>query len=398
MHAVLDQVLAVAQQLGASDVHLKVGLPPVFRIQGKLRTVRDVPPLSGELLGVFASSLMNQRQRAEFERSYDVDVGYGAPDGCRYRINIFQQLGHLGMVMRLIPPEVPAFSSLNLPAVVLRLAQETNGLVLVTGVTGSGKSTTLAAMIDDINVRRSCHILTVEDPVEYVFRDRQSVVNQRELGADTVSYAQALRAGLRQDPDVILVGEMRDRETMETALTAAETGHLVLSTLHTVDTVETINRIVAAFPPHQQLQVRYQLAAVLRGVVSQRLLSRIDQRGMVPAVEILVATARVRELVQDPARTRELHSVIAEGRVPYGMVSFDQSLIELVQRGLVAYEEAIRYATNADDFALHFRGVSSGAEPIWKAPQTHGQSGPGPTAEPQVASDEDGLAIERFSK
>jgi twitching motility protein PilT len=357
---VLDRVLGAARQLGASDVHLKAGLPPIFRIKGELRTVREVPAISCEVIANFAFGMMNERQRADFDTTWDVDLAYGTADGARFRVNVFQQRGQIGMVMRLIPPEVPSFDKLNLPSTVLKLADEMRGLVLVTGITGSGKSTTLAALVDYINQTQASHIVTIEDPIEYTFRDRRSVVNQRELGFDTKTFARALRAALRQDPDVIFVGEMRDLETTEIALIAAETGHLVLSTLHTVDAVETVNRVISIFSPHQQNQVRLQLAAVLKGVVSQRLVPRADGKGMVPACEIMVASARVRELIENAERTREIRDAIAQGRDPYGMVSFDQSLIDLVQRRLVSYEEALRHSTTPDDFALAFRGVTGG--------------------------------------
>src|SRR5436190_3017495 len=288
MSQILDRVLTAARQLGASDVHLKAGLPPIFRIKGDLRTVRDVPALTREAIAQFAVHMMNDRQRAEFEQNLDIDLAYGTPDGVRYRVNLFQQRGSVGMVLRLIPPEVPPFAQLNLPQTVLDLANNNRGVVLVTGATGSGKSTTLAAMIDFVNTQQAYHIVTIEDPIEYAFRDKRSVVNQRELGFDTKSFSKALRAAMRQDPDVILVGEMRDLETTEIAMVAAETGHLVLSTLHTVDATETINRIISIFPPHQQVQVRLQLAGILKGVISQRLVPRADGKGMVPAVEIMV--------------------------------------------------------------------------------------------------------------
>jgi twitching motility protein PilT len=364
MNSNLDRVLQAARQLGASDVHLKVGLPPIFRIRGDLRTVRDVPPLSRDAIQAFALDLMNERQREIFETTWDIDLAYGTADGVRYRVNVFQQRGNIGLVMRLIPPDVPPFERLNLPKAVLDLAANQRGLVLVTGVTGSGKSTTLAAMVDAINARRACHILTVEDPIEYAFKDRRSVINQREIGFDTLSFGKALRAALRQDPDVILVGEMRDLETIEIAITAAETGHLVLSTLHTLDAVETVNRVVSVYPPHQQGQARLQLAGVLKGVLSQRLVPRADGKGMIPAVEVLINTARVRELISDPKRTREIHDAIASGRDPYGMVTFDQSLMELVRRKLVTYDEALEHATNADDFALRYRGIGRGDEAV----------------------------------
>jgi twitching motility protein PilT len=359
---VLDRVLQAARQLGASDVHLKVGLPPIFRVKGDLRTVANVPPMTKEAVEEFGQSMMNPRQRDLFEKNWDVDLAYSTADGFRYRVNVLQQRGCMGIVMRLIPPNVPPFERLNLPHKVLELADEERGLLLVTGITGSGKSTTLAAMVDYINATRAVHIVTIEDPIEYAFKDRRSVINQREVGFDTLSFARALRASLRQDPDVILVGEMRDLETTEIAMTAAETGHLVLSTLHTVDAVETINRIVSIYPPHQQEQARLQLCSVIKGVVSQRLVPRADGMGMVPAVEILISTARVRELIADVTRTRELHEAISTGRDPYGMISFDQSLTELVKNRFVTYEDAIAASTNPDDFALYFRGVSKGGQ------------------------------------
>ncbi|HTE51155.1 MAG TPA: type IV pilus twitching motility protein PilT [Kofleriaceae bacterium] len=393
----LERVLTAARQLGASDVHLKAGLPPIFRIKGELRTVRDVPALTRESIASFAVHLMNERQRAEFEASMDLDLAYSTPDGVRYRVNLFQQRGAVGMVMRLIPPEVPPFERLHLPETVLRLADNTRGMVLVTGVTGSGKSTTLAAMVDYINQRRAFHIVTVEDPIEYTFRDKRSVVNQREVGFDTRSFSRALRAALRQDPDVILVGEMRDLETTEIAMTAAETGHLVLSTLHTIDATETINRIISMFPTHQQMQVRLSLAGILRGVLSQRLLPRADGKGMVPSLEILVNTDRVREMIEDPMRTREIKDAIAQGVHPYGMSTFDQSLAELVKSRHITYEEAVRHSTSPSDFALLFRGVSGGGSgEEWD----HAQSAPttSPTATSPLKGRSSELEIERFSK
>src|SRR5512134_3144647 len=358
MSQILDRVLTAARQLGASDVHMKAGLPPIFRIKGELRTVRDVPALTREAIATFAVHMMNDRQRADFENNMDVDLAYGTPDGVRYRVNLFQQRGSIGMVMRLIPPEVPAFERLNLPSTVLSLADNARGIVLVTGVTGSGKSTTLAAMVDYINQKQASHIVTIEDPIEYTFRDKRSVINQREVGFDTMTFGRALRAALRQDPDVILVGEMRDQETAQIAITAAETGHLVLSTLHTVDATETVNRIISMYPTHQQGQARLSLASVLRGVISQRLLPRADGKGMVPALEIMVNTERVREMIEEPTRTREIKTAIQEGLHPYGMMTFDQSLATLVKQRLVTYEEAVKHSTSPSDFALLFRGVS----------------------------------------
>jgi twitching motility protein PilT len=335
----------------------------MFRIKGDLRTVRDVPALTREAIAQFAVHMMNDRQREEFETNLDIDLAYGTPDGVRYRVNLFQQRGSVGMVLRLIPPEVPPFDRLNLAQAVLDLANTGRGIVLVTGATGSGKSTTLAAMIDYINTQHAYHIVTVEDPIEYTFRDKRSVLNQREIGFDTMSFSRALRAALRQDPDVILVGEMRDFETAQIAMTAAETGHLVLSTLHTVDATETVNRIISMFPTHQQQQARLTLASVLRGVISQRLLPRADGKGMVPALEIMINTERVREMIEEPTRTREIKGAIAEGMHPYGMITFDQSLSALVKQRLVTYEEAVKHSSSPSDFALLFRGVSASATP-----------------------------------
>ena len=373
---VFDRVLQAARQLGASDVLLKSGQPPIFRIKGELRTIQNVPPLSRDVIATFAHNIMNPRQREEFDTRFECDLAYSTPDGVRYRINAFHQRGNVGMVLRVIPPDIPAFETLGLPPVVLKLAEEPRGLVLVTGVTGSGKSTTLAAMIDHINAKRAGHVVTVEDPIEYVFRDKRSVITQREVGLDTLSFSRALRAALRQNPDVIFVGEMRDVETCEIALLAAETGHMVLSTLHTVDAVETINRVISIFPPHQQTQVRLQLAGILRGIVSQRLVPRADGNGMLPAVEVLVGTGRVKELIEDAQRTSQLRDAIAQGREPYGMVSFDQSLTELVHKKLVTYADAVRYSTNPDDFALYFRGVSQSTDVDWNKPKARAATPP----------------------
>lgn len=370
----LDRVLSAARQLGASDVHLKAGLPPIFRIKGELRTVRDVPALTAEDIAAFAASISSESQKQKLETDMDLDLAHSTADGVRYRVNLFRQRGVTGAVLRLIPPEVPPFDRLHLPEVLIKLADTARGMVLVTGVTGSGKSTSLAAMVDHINRHRAAHIVTVEDPIEYTFRDKRSVINQREVGFDTLSFATALRAALRQDPDVILVGEMRDAETAAIALTAAETGHLVLSTLHTVDATETINRIVSMFPTHQQLQARLSLASVLRGVVSQRLLPRADGKGMVPAVEVLINTERAREMIEDPHRTREIQSVIEQGKHPYGMMSFDQSLAELVKNRLVSYDEAVKHSTSPSDFALLFRGIRGGSNQ-WQAQPKEGNDG-----------------------
>ena len=360
MNEIFDRVLAAARKLGASDIHLKVGLPPVFRIRGALRTLKDVPPMTSDVIMTFAMNIMSDHTHEKFMTQHEVDLAYATPDGLRYRVNVFRQRGECGMVMRVIAADIPPFERLNLPNRVKELAREQRGMVLVTGITGSGKSTTLASLLNVINIERACHIITIEDPIEYVFQDRRSVVNQREIGFDTLNFSNALRAALRQDPDVVLVGEMRDHETIQTAMLAAETGHLVFSTLHTLDATETIARIVQIFPPHQQHAIRLQLASILGAVVSQRLLPRADGRGMIPAVEVMVNTPRIRDMIIDPTRTVEVVDAIRDGAHPYGMISFDQSLTELVQRELVTYEMALAASTNPDDFALYFRGVASG--------------------------------------
>jgi twitching motility protein PilT len=361
MNEIFDRVLQAARKLGASDVHLKVGLPPVFRIRGSLRTLKDVPPMTSDVINTFAVNIMTEKTHTKFMDTCDVDLAYATPDGLRYRVNVFKQRGETGMVMRVIAADIPAFERLNLPGRVRDLAKEHRGMVLVTGITGSGKSTTLASLINLINTERAAHIITIEDPIEYVFRDHRSVVNQRELGFDTHTFSAALTAALRQDPDVVLVGEMRNLETIETGMLAAETGHLVFSTLHTLDAQETIARIVQMHPPHQQNAIRLQLASILTAIVSQRLLPRADGRGMIPAVEVLINTPRIRDLIADETRTHEIVDAIKEGAHPYGMISFDQSLTELVKRNLITYEVALAAATNPDDFALHFRGVGSGS-------------------------------------
>jgi twitching motility protein PilT len=361
----LNDILTIAIKGLASDIHLKAGLPPLFRVDGALVPLKNGERLTPEQLHNVATSIMTPGQKAHFDKYHEVDLAYSIAGLGRFRVNAFMQRGTVGIVFRVIPFGVKTIEALVLPKVVERVAMEPRGLVLVTGPTGSGKSTTLAAMIDYINTNRTCHIITIEDPIEFLIRDKRSIVNQREIGVDTNSFATALRAALRQDPDVILVGEMRDFETIETALTAAETGHLVLSTLHTIDAAETITRIVSVFPPHQQPQIRLQLASIIKGVISQRLVPRADGKGRVPAVEILVASARVRECIADPEMTKELNDAIAKGFTTYGMQSFDQSLMQHVKSGLITYEEALLHVSNPDDFALRFKGISGTSDSSW---------------------------------
>ena len=361
----LDEILKVALKGGASDIHLKSGLPPMFRVDGALVPLKNGERLLPEDMIKIAQSIMNDVQRARFEEKRECDLAYGIAGLGRFRVNVFQQRGTVGIVFRVIPFGVKTMEQLHLPKVIEKIAMEHRGLILVTGTTGSGKSTTLASMIDHINSNRTCHIMTIEDPIEFLIRDRRSIVNQREIGVDTQTFSNALRAALRQDPDVILVGEMRDFETIETAITAAETGHLVMSTLHTLDATETINRIISVFPPYQQKQVRLQLASILKAVISQRLVPRADGKGRVPALEVMIASARIKECISDKDRTKEIHDAIAKGFTSYGMQTFDQSLMAHVKGGLVTYDEALKHVSNRDDFALRFKGIASTSDGTW---------------------------------
>ena len=376
----LNEILKIALKGSASDIHLKPGLPAMFRVDGTLVPLKNGDRLAPDEVQKMAFGIMNPVQKQRFEETREVDLAYGIAGLGRFRVNVFQQRGTIGIVFRVIPFGVKSIEQLVLPKVIEQIAMEQRGLVLVTGTTGSGKSTTLAAMIDYINSNRTCHIMTIEDPIEFLIRDRRSIVNQREIGVDTQSFANALRAALRQDPDVILVGEMRDFETIETAITAAETGHLVMSTLHTLDATETINRIISVFPPYQQKQVRIQLASILKAVISQRLVPRADGKGRVPALEVLISTARVRECIGDKDRTKEIHDAIAKGFTTYGMQTFDQSLMHHVKNELVTYEEALKHVSNPDDFALRFRGIASTSDSQWDNFED-GESGEAPAEE-----------------
>ncbi|MGE5815978.1 MAG: type IV pilus twitching motility protein PilT [Acidobacteriota bacterium] len=358
----LVELLTSAVRAGASDLHLKVGSYPMMRVSGSLLPISTLARVEQADTAALAASMLAPEQREKFERLREIDLAYSQSGLGRFRVNIFQQRGSIGIVMRVIPTKVPTIDELNLPPVLKKIADEERGLVLVTGTTGSGKSTTLAAMIDHINRTTACHVMTVEDPIEYLHRDNLSMINQREVLVDTPSFAHALRSALRQDPDVILVGEMRDFETIETALAAAETGHLVFSTLHTVDATETINRIIAVFPPHQQRQVRLQLASVLRAAISQRLLPRADGLGRVPGVEVLIGTPFIRDCIIDKDKTNQIPGAIAAGTSQYGMQTFDQSIFGLYEHGLVSLEEALRWASNVDEFKLRIQGISGTAD------------------------------------
>jgi len=355
----INDLLKLAIDHGASDLHLKVGSHPVIRVDGALRPMVDCKRLMQEDTIAMAFSIMDAKQKEKFKTNLELDIAYSVPGLGRFRVNIFQQRGTVGIVCRVIPIGIKTIRDLQLPPILEKISQEQRGLVLCTGTTGSGKSTTLAAMIDSINGTRSEHIITIEDPIEFLHRDKKSIVNQREVGIDTRSFAAALRVALREDPDVILVGEMRDYETIETALLAAETGHLVFSTLHTLDATETINRVIAVFPPHQQKQIRLQLAGVLRAVISLRLLPRADGKGRVPAVEVMITTSTIRDCVENKEKTKLIRDYIEQGYSQYGMQTFDQSLYFLYTQGFISLEEALRRATNPDEFKLRIQGVQS---------------------------------------
>jgi len=355
----INDILKVAVERKASDTHLKVGSHPVLRIDGRLQVMTEFKRMMQEDTIAMAFSMMSSRQKERFKQNLEIDIAYSVPGLGRFRCAIFQQRGSVGMVLRLIPARILTFKELMLPPVLERISEEQRGLVLVTGTTGSGKSTTLASMIDYINARRVEHVMTIEDPIEFLHRDKKSIINQREVEVDTRGFSIALRSALRQDPDVILVGEMRDYETIETALLAAETGHLVLSTLHTLDATETVNRIIAVFPPHQQKQIRIQLAAVIKSIISMRLLPRADGLGRVPAIEVLIATAYIRDCIENKEKTKLIRDAIHQGTSQYGMQTFDQSLYLLYKNGLITLEEALRRATNPDEFKLKIQGIQS---------------------------------------
>ncbi|HEV2490782.1 MAG TPA: type IV pilus twitching motility protein PilT [Candidatus Acidoferrales bacterium] len=362
MAVAIDDLLRRAVENKASDLHLKVGNHPYLRVDGILQPVAEVPRITPEEMLSMAFSMMTNRQKQKFKETAELDMAYGVAGLGRFRVNVFQQRGNVGMVLRVIPTKIRTIEELNLPSVLDKICEEQRGLVLVTGTTGSGKSTTLAAMIDRVNSIRPEHIITIEDPIEYLHRDKKGFINQREVEVDTSTFSTALRAALRQDPDVILVGEMRDLETISTALLAAETGHLVLSTLHTLDATETIQRIIAVFPPPEQKQIRLQLATTLKAVVSQRLVRRSDGIGRVPAVEVLIATNYIRDCIINPDKTRLIRDALAAGTSQYGMQTFDQSIFDLYTRNLITLEEAMIRASNPDEFKLRIQGVRSAAD------------------------------------
>jgi twitching motility protein PilT len=353
----IDDLLRVACENKASDLHLKVGNYPYNRIDGELAPLTQFARISSEDMLNMAFSMMSNRQKQKFKEETELDMAYGVAGLGRFRVNVFQQRGNVGMVLRVIPTKIRTLEELYLPKVIDKICEERRGMVLVTGTTGSGKSTTLAAMIDRINSTRTDHIITIEDPIEFLHRDKKGFVNQREIGVDTSRFSTALRASLREDPDLILVGEMRDLETIGTALLAAETGHMVFSTLHTLDATETIQRVIAVFPPPEQKQIRLQMASTLKAIVSQRLVRKSDGIGRVPAVEVLIATEFIRDCIINPDKTRMIHDAIASGVSQYGMQTFDQSLYDLYTQGLITLEEALIRSTNPDEFKLRIQGI-----------------------------------------
>ncbi len=358
----INDLLRIAIEREASDLHLKVGNHPIIRVHGELIPLVELKRLVPEDTIAMAYSIMNNQQKEKFKKNMEIDMAYSVPGLGRFRCNIFYQRGAIGIVLRIIPSKIRTIRELLLPPVLEEICMEKRGLVLVTGTTGSGKTTTLSAMIDYINTHRVEHIITIEDPIEYLHRDKKSIVNQREVGVDTESFAVALRSALREDPDVILVGEMRDYETIETAIVAAETGHLVLSTLHTLDAPETINRIISVFPPYHHKQVRIQLASVLKAVISMRLLPRADGKGRVPAVEVMITTPFIRDCIINKEKTHLIREAIKQGVSQYGMQTFDQSLFKLYEAKLITLEEALKWASNPDELKLKIMGIQSASE------------------------------------
>ncbi len=360
----IEQLLREMVNRKASDLHLRVGVPPVYRINGALQRLFDVR-IDSAMMDSFLDDIMNRDQKQRFEANKECDFAVGARDMGRFRVNVFRQRGTIAVVIRHIKAVIPAFEDLHLPEVIRDLALTKRGLVLVTGTTGSGKSTTLASMIDYINQKESVNVITVEDPIEYLYRDNVAIISQREIGVDTLSYANALRAALRQDPDVLLVGEIRDLETMQIALTAADTGHMVFATIHTTNAVETIHRILSMYPPHQHDEIRLLLAEVLVGIISLRLLPTKDGKGRVPAAEILVNTGAIKEYIQDKNKIDMVEQAVAEGHIQYHSQTFDQALLELYQNEQISLETAMNAATNRDDFDLKIRGISGTSDRGW---------------------------------
>ena len=360
----IEQLLRAMVDNKASDLHIRTGVPPIYRINGALTKIFETRVDPG-MMDSFLDDIMNRDQKLRFEQNKECDFAVGARDMGRFRVNVFRQRGTIAVVIRHIKAKIPAFEELHLPEIIRDMALTRRGLVLVTGTTGSGKSTTLASMLDYINQREAVNIITVEDPIEYLYRDEKAIISQREIGVDTLSYANALRAALRQDPDVLLVGEIRDLETMQIALTAADTGHMVFATIHTTNATETIQRVLSMYPPHQHDEIRLLLAEVLAGIISLRLLPTADGQGRVPAAEVLVNTAAIKEYIRDKDKLELVEQAIAEGHMQYHSQTFDQALLNLYQSGQITLETAMNAATNKDDFDLKIRGISGTSDRGW---------------------------------
>jgi twitching motility protein PilT len=358
----INQLLELAIENNASDLHLKVGNFPMLRVYGILKPITQFKKLTADDTRSYAEAITNNHQKQTLKDNLDVDLAYSVRGLGRFRVSIYYQRGTLAIIMRIIPLVLHNIQDLLLPMVMEKIALEPRGLVLITGTTGSGKSTSLAAMIDHINKNRSVNIITIEDPIEFLHQDDMSTINQREVGTDVLSFARGLRSSLREDPDVIMVGEMRDRETIETAILAAETGHLVLSTLHTLDAPETINRIVTSFPPHNQNQVRMQLSFILKAIISMRLIQRKDNKGRVPAVEVMLNTPFISECIQNKEKTGEIINAISSGVSEYGMQTFDQSLYYLYSKKFITFEQGMQYSTSPNDFKLRVLGIRSSVD------------------------------------
>lgn len=356
----LKQMLLEMLNRRASDLHLRVGIRPHLRVNGQLEAI-DTEPMTIENMEGIVGQILNEKQQDRFRRKNEMDLALSVAKLGRFRINLFRQRGTSGIALRAVNTTVPTFDELHLPEAIKNLAMEHRGLIVVTGTTGSGKSTTLAAMIEHMNSNRGDNILTVEDPIEYIYRDKGCIISQREVGADTETFASALRHALRQDPDVIMIGEIRDLETMSIALTAADTGHLVLTTLHTLNALETISRMISFFPPHQHQQIRLLLSGTLKAIVCQRLLQRSDQTGRVPALEIMINSAAIRDALMDQDKTKSIIDLIEQGE-RYGMCSFDQSIMGLYREGYISYEEAMDQCTNPEDFDLRVKGITGAAD------------------------------------
>jgi twitching motility protein PilT len=355
----IDELLKIAIERDASDLHLKAGNHPIIRVHGSLVPLTSFPRLSSNDTQELGEQLMSDFQKTRLKEDFDIDLAYSLPGFGRFRGSIYMQRGSVAIALRIIPLEVKTVRQLLLPEVLEKIALYQRGLVLCTGTTGSGKTTTLAAMLDHINTNRRENIITIEDPIEYLHKDKKSTICQREVGMDVTSFSRGLRATLREDPDVILVGEMRDLDTVETAILAAETGHLVFSTLHTLDAPESINRMVSVFAPHHQRQVRLQLGSILKAVISQRLIPRMDGQGRVPAVEVMISTPYIAECIQEKEKTGLIRDAITAGVSQYGMQTFDQSIFQLYRDGYISFEQGLRYSTNPDNFKLRVMGIQS---------------------------------------